>query len=299
MHQASDLWADRPMTGRQIMVIAMCCILNAFDGIDILAISFASPGIAAEWAINKAELGVVLSMELIGMTIGSALFGYLADRRGRRFVVLSCLMVTTLGMWAATQANSVSMLSMVRFATGLGIGGMIATAHSTASEFANAKRRNLVIACVGLGWPIGAIVGGSIAAEYVSLTHWRHLFIAGATISTAFLPVAWFALPESVSYLIERQPRNALQRANKVLAFLGHAQIARLPSIGESSTVLTSSKGSMLYGLTAALATAYFFDCMTYYFLLKWSPKIVTDLAGCGNTSRPKRPFSVFFARDR
>lgn len=266
------------MTGRQIMVIAMCCVLNAFDGIDILAISFASPGIAAEWAINKAELGVVLSMELIGMTIGSVLFGYLADRRGRRFVVLTCLFVTTLGMWTATQAASVSMLSMIRFATGLGIGGMIATAHSTGSEFANSKRRNFAIACVGLGWPIGAIVGGSIAAEFVTLANWRHVFIAGATISTLFIPVAWFALPESVSYLLERQPRDALNRANKVLAFLKHDPIDRLPPIAEPSDSFAGGRKNMLYGLTAALATAYFFDCMTYYFLLKWSPKIVADL---------------------
>lgn len=278
MQQATNPWADKPMTGRQIAVIVMCCVLNAFDGIDILAISFASPGIAAEWAINRAELGVVLSMELIGMTAGSVLFGYLADRLGRRFVVLSCLVVTTLGMWTATHAGSLSALSVIRFVTGLGIGGMIATAHSTASEFANDKRRNFAIACVGLGWPIGAIVGGSIAAAFVSQADWRHVFIAGAAISTAFIPVAWFALPESVSYLLERQPRGALERANKVLAFVKHDLIKALPAIPNRSAGSTIDPGKLLYGLTAVLAFAYFFDCVTYYFLLKWSPKIVADM---------------------
>lgn len=276
--QCADVWADKPMTRTQIVVIAICCILNALDGIDILAISFASPGIATEWGIDKAALGVVLSMELFGMAIGSACFGHIADRRGRKLVVLSCLTITSLGMWSATVASSVLMLSLIRFSTGLGIGGMITTAHSLASEFASSKARNAAIACVGLGWPIGAMLGGWIAAAYITLDNWRHVFIAGAVLSTVFLPIVWFKLPESVSFLLERRPDGALKHANKVIAYLGHTKLEQLPNITHSAKHEKSVKRRQRYGLTAALAISYFFDCLTYYFLLKWSPKIVADL---------------------
>ncbi|MDO5947739.1 MULTISPECIES: MFS transporter [Burkholderia cepacia complex] len=266
------------MTRSQIMVIAICCVLNALDGIDILAISFASPGIAHEWAIDKAALGVVLSMELIGMAIGSVLFGHIADRRGRKLVVLSCLTITTLGMWSATVASSVLMLSLIRFATGLGIGSMITTAHALASEFASSKARNIAIACVGLGWPIGAMIGGWIAAAFITQDNWRHVFVAGAVLCTVFIPVVWFRLPESVSFVLERQPARALERANRIIVSLGHPPIERLSDLHSLEKAEKDAMHRTAYGLTTALAMSYFFDCLTYYFLLKWSPKIVADL---------------------
>ena len=71
-----------PMSAAQVRVIAVTVGLCALDGFDVLAISFASPGIAHEWGINRAALGVVLSMELLGMAIGAILVGGLADRIG-------------------------------------------------------------------------------------------------------------------------------------------------------------------------------------------------------------------------
>jgi hypothetical protein len=95
------------MTRAQVRVIAITIGLCALDGFDVLAISFASPGIAREWGINRAALGVVLSMELLGMGIGSILLGGVADLFGRRYTVLGCLLVMTIGMVMATTAHSV------------------------------------------------------------------------------------------------------------------------------------------------------------------------------------------------
>src|SRR3546814_1984058 len=103
-----------PMHRLQIMVVAICIALNALDGFDVLAISFAAPGIADEWGVDKATLGIVLSMELLGMAAGSVLIGNLADRIGRRPTILSCLVVMALGMYAATHAGGVTSLSIVR-----------------------------------------------------------------------------------------------------------------------------------------------------------------------------------------
>src|SRR5215468_7796485 len=89
------------MTTAQIVVVALTVLLNAMDGFDILSIAFASPGIAKEWGINQLALGIVLSMELIGMAFGSALLGGLADKIGRRPTLLGCLVVMASGMLLA------------------------------------------------------------------------------------------------------------------------------------------------------------------------------------------------------
>src|SRR3954454_10923743 len=125
-----DTLAQSPMTPQQVMVVAITVALNALDGFDVLSISFASPGIAAEWGIDRAVLGIVLSMELIGMAVGSIFIGSLADRIGRRPVALGCLAIMATGMLLASTAHDVTALSAFRFVTGLGIGGMLAATNA-------------------------------------------------------------------------------------------------------------------------------------------------------------------------
>ena len=130
-----------PMSGFQWGIVATMVGLNALDGFDVLSISFASPGIAAAWGIDRAALGFVLSMELIGMAVGSLVLGGIADRIGRRFTILGCLVVMATGMFGASTANDVTSLSAWRVLTGLGIGGMLASTNAAVAEAANAKRR--------------------------------------------------------------------------------------------------------------------------------------------------------------
>src|SRR5712664_653891 len=88
-----ETFSNSPMRRPQMIVIGITMALTGLDGFDVLAISFASPGIASEWHINRAALGVVLSMELIGMSIGSIALGRAADRIGRRPMMLICLIL--------------------------------------------------------------------------------------------------------------------------------------------------------------------------------------------------------------
>src|ERR1044071_8390514 len=89
------------MTIAQVFVVAVTVLLNAMDGFDILSIAFASNGIAAEWKVPSLALGIVLSMELVGMAVGSVLLGGLADRIGRRPTLLGCLVTMAFGMFMA------------------------------------------------------------------------------------------------------------------------------------------------------------------------------------------------------
>src|SRR5262245_58975596 len=97
---------QQTMTAAQIFVVVMTVLLNAMDGFDVLSIAFASPGIAKEWSIQQGALGIVLSMELIGMALGSVFLGGVADKVGRRPTLLGCLLVMVAGMLGATTASS-------------------------------------------------------------------------------------------------------------------------------------------------------------------------------------------------
>ena len=183
------------MHWRQMVAIALCVLLNALDGFDVLAISFAAPGIAAEWQVDRAALGVVLSMELFGMAAGSVLLGRVADRIGRRPVILACLAIMAAGMALAPLVGGIVTLSLVRLVTGLGIGGMLATTNAMVAEQANARSRSLAVTIMAAGYPLGAIVGGTIASALLAGGGWRDVFVFGAIVSAAFLPLAWWLLP--------------------------------------------------------------------------------------------------------
>lgn len=273
--------AASPMRPVQIVVVALCIALNALDGFDVLAISFAAPGIAAEWGVDRATLGVVLSMELFGMAAGSVLIGNIADRIGRRPTILSCLIVMTLGMAAALFANDVMTLSAVRFLTGIGIGGMISSTSAMVAEFSNDRRRGLNMVLNIAGYSVGAISGGLVASALLEMTgDWRSVFMLGTAATAAMIPLVVFFLPESIESLIARRPAGALESVNKTLRKLGHATVDMLPPPPEQ--VVKPSIGSLFsqnYArVTILLTAAYFAQILFFYYIQKWIPKIVVDL---------------------
>ena len=280
MKDPREILATSPMNFAQIVVIAITVGLNALDGFDVLAISFASPGIAREWGIDRAALGFVLSMELFGMGAGSIFLGGVADKIGRRRTLLGCLIVMSIGMLMATQARNVYSLSTWRVITGLGIGGMLATINAVASEFSNARRRALCVSLMAIGYPIGAVVGGSIAAILLKQGDWRAVFWFGAAVTAAFIPIVFFLVPESIEWLCQRQPANALAAVNRSLTRLGRAVVDALPAVSPETRKRSVAGifGPQFLRITLLMAFAYFLHIISFYFIIKWIPKIVVDL---------------------
>ncbi|MEN3747446.1 MFS transporter [Sphingomonas sp. HF-S3] len=269
-----------PMSRFQWGIVATMIGLNALDGFDVLSISFASPGIAKEWGIDRAALGLVLSMELIGMAIGSLFLGGVADRVGRRATILGCLVLMSVGMLGASTANGVEILSAWRVLTGLGIGGMLAATNAAVAEAANAKRRALAVVLMAAGYPVGTIVGGSISAVLLAHYDWRAVFVFGAICSLLFVPLVLWRSPESVSFLMHKRPPNALARINRTLARMGHPPVDSLPETsGPARKVpVVELFSPALVRATLLLTLAYLAHIMTFYFILKWIPKIVVDM---------------------
>ncbi|MGD2133161.1 MAG: MFS transporter [Maricaulaceae bacterium] len=275
-----QLIARAPMSGFQIVVVALCVGLNALDGFDVLAISFASPGIAAEWGVSQAALGFVLSMELIGMGLGSVLIGGLADRVGRRPIILACIVVMAIGMFLTSRASDVVTLSAFRVFTGIGIGGMLASVTAMVAEYSNVRRRSLSVTLMGAGYPLGIVIGGSIASVLLANFDWRAVFLFGSIATIAFLPLAFFLLPESIEHLYQRRPARALERINATMRRMGHATVEALGEVASSPAkipVVQLFSGG-LARTTILLSIAYFTHIMTFYFILKWVPKLVVDM---------------------
>ena len=272
--------AKNPMSRLQVAAVAITVGLNALDGFDVLSISFASPGIAREWGIDRAALGFVLMMELLGMGLGSVLLGGVADRMGRRRMILGCLAVMTVGMVLASKATGVYELSVWRVFTGFGIGGMLAAINAAAAEFSNARRRGLCVSLMAIGYPLGAVIGGSFAALLLKQGDWRVVFQFGAAATALFIPIVFLFVPESISWLCQRQPSGALARINRGLARMGHAAVTVLPAVSSEARArpVMDIFSASLVRVTLLTTLAYFLHITTFYFILKWVPKIVVDM---------------------
>lgn len=271
---------SNPMSIWQVAAVAITVGLNALDGFDVLSICFASPGIAKDWGIDRAALGIVLSMELLGMAVGSIFLGGVADKIGRRKTILGCLVMMAIGMILASGAKNVYDLSAYRVMTGLGIGGMLAAINAVAAEFSNLKWRKVSMALMVIGYPLGAVIGGSVSQILLTGGQWRDVFEFGAIATIIFIPLVWFLIPESVDYLAHNRPVGALERINATLLRFGHSSIAALPALSadKAKQSVLDVFSPALIRTTTLVTMAYSFHVVTFYFILKWVPKIVTDM---------------------
>jgi len=269
-----------PMALGQWVAVLVTLGLNAMDGFDVLSISFASPGIARDWGIDKATLGWVLSMELLGMALGSLLLGGVADKVGRRPTILGCLAAMAIGMSGAGHAQGVAGLLVWRLLTGLGIGGTLAAINAAAAEVSNRRWRNFAMALMVIGYPLGGIVGGMFVQRLLATATWHEVFLYGAWATSGFLPIVWLLVPESVAFLDRRRPPGALQRINRILVRFGHPPVSVLSEASpgaERRSIADLFKPGLLT-TTVLITFVYFAHITSFYFIIKWVPKIVVDM---------------------
>lgn len=268
-----------PMSRFQLVAVAICVALNALDGFDILAITFAAPGITREWALGPGALGVVISTGLVGMSIGSLLIAPLADTRGRRPIILLCLILMTLGMLLSATADTVMALAIWRVITGLGIGGMLASINAMVAEYANDARRDFCVSLMTIGYPLGGMLGGMASAWLLGQFDWRAVFIFGGVVSAAILVVVWWRLPESIEFLVFKRSPDALSEINAILRRMGRAVIAEMPMRARQERVsVWQAFDRALIVRTALVCVAYFLYMLTCYYTLGWIPSIVAAL---------------------
>jgi|GEM_PF-1211577 len=280
------------MSAGQWLAVLVTVGLNALDGFDVLSISFASPGIAKDWGLNQATLGWVLSMELVGMALGSVLLGGVADKIGRRPTILGCLLAMSVGMFGASHASGVSTLLIWRLLTGFGIGGMLASINAAAAELSSQRWRSVAVSLMVIGYPVGGVVGGTIVQSLLAGGTWHSVFIFGGWVTAAFIPIVWLLLPESVAFLDRQRKPGALEAINRILTRFGHESMPQLtPDTAASAqrSVMDILKPGLIVS-TLLITLGYFAHVVSFYFIIKWVPKLVVDITDYGYQYAGIRP---------
>lgn len=266
---------------RQWIVVVLMIALNALDGFDVLSSAFGAPGVSKAWGVPREALGVVLSAELVGMGFGSILLGGLADKTGRKPTMLGCLVVMAIGMYMAHAAGGVTELTAWRFMTGLGIGGMLAATNAVTAEVTNVEHRSLAMALYVIGYPLGGVIGGYAAQTWLLVSYdWRAVFLFGAVVTAALIPLVLVLVPETPAFFAATRPANAVSRINRSLAVFGLGPISDLPPRAASAKkprLTDILSDPQLRPITLLLAFGYMFHTITFYFVLKWAVKIVAD----------------------
>ncbi|WP_239018886.1 MFS transporter [Sphingobium terrigena] len=273
-----SIMANSPMRLPQIVAVTVCFLLNALDGFDVLAITFAAPGIAKDWGIGPGAIGIIVSTGLVGMVIGSLTLGQLADRIGRRRQILLCLGIMTIGMFASAFATGVVSLGLLRALTGLGLGAMLAAINAMSAEFANRRRRDLAVSIMAAGYPVGGVIGGWGAAQLLRTQGWEAIFLFGGVATLMMVPLVLVCLPESIGWLATRGGPDALARINAILRRLGQSQAAQLVALNEPKASMRSLFADRYRVTTIALIVMYGLHMMTFYYALGWAPSLVVAL---------------------
>jgi MFS family permease len=264
---------------RQWLAVALTILLNALDGFDVLSSAFAGPGIKQEWGLGPEGLGLVLSMELIGMGVGSLALGGAADTFGRRRTILACLILMATGMFGAVTAATPVQLSLWRIVTGLGIGGMLAAINAVCFEYSSIRGRAFAMALMVIGYPLGAFFGGLVAADLLKTHDWRAIFLFGGSATALCIPLVLLLIPETPSWLAQARPANALARINRTLTRMGHPPIDALPerAPGSAKGSLADIFAPAYRRTTLILSVGYAAHALTFYFILKLAPSIISD----------------------
>lgn len=276
----SPALAASPMARLQYAAIFICFLMNMLDGMDVMIISYTSASIGAEWNVAAPQFGVVFSAGLLGMAIGGMGLSPIADRIGRRAMIVGCAGLMGASIMATSLVESVEALGLLRLISGLGIGGMLASTATLTAEYAPKKTKDFWISFVISGYPVGAVLSGLATATIIEQSGWRHVFLLAGGCTLLTLPIVLLFLGESLGFLLKRQPANALNRANQILRQLNQPGLMALPE-QPADKQTTAAMTALLAGsrrmATTWLWVGLFMSFATLYFLTSWIPKLAAN----------------------
>ena len=263
------------LRGFRLLIILLCAGILFMDGVDAQATSYVAPGLRAAWRLTPGQLANVFSSSLFGILLGALFLAPLADRFGRRPMILVCTLAVGACTLATAFSGGLTGLLALRFLTGLGLGGAMPNAIALGSEYAPAKRRGLIVSLMFSGFTLGAIAGGLIAHEAVPAHGWRSVFLVGGLLTLAFVPMAVWGVPESVRFL----------RATGASAETIHRLLARIGPFDEAPEAPGSKADGGLRALfsqgrairTVLLWVVFFMSLLDVYMLINWLPSALNQ----------------------
>jgi AAHS family 4-hydroxybenzoate transporter-like MFS transporter len=279
--QVSRLLDERGLSPYQIRLTAWAILLSLIDGYDIGAIAFAAPHLVASWGVERGALGPVLSANNIGVLFGSALFGWIGDRYGRKTALIAANLVFGALTFAAAYSTDLTQLFWLRLFAGLGIGGVIPNLVAICTESAPRNlRATLPIVAVGCV-PLGGTCAGLVSVFLVPHYGWPILFLIGGLMPIVIALAAIFNLPESIKYLALHDSQHA--KMVKLIETLrpGFTVPAKARFVIEDERQMPSSNPVYLFQhglwlITPLTWLLFALNLMGYFFLSGWTPTLLT-----------------------
>jgi len=276
---------DGRVSGQQFLVIGLCMFFNMLDGFDITAMAVVATSVASELDLAADRLGLIFGFALAGMMAGAMLLAPISDILGRRKLIIISLTLVGVSILFTATATTLTEFIVLRFISGIGAGALLACQAALAAEYSPSKFRALSVTAVTSGYPMGAMMTSVVASFIMPDFGWRGMFWFGGAITLVMGLVAWTLIPESLKYLFERRPVNALQRANKILAKLKKNTLTEMPDVRETHFVkprgFSSNVASLLgdkYATSTLTLWATFFLCFSsVYFMMSWIPKLMVQ----------------------
>jgi AAHS family 4-hydroxybenzoate transporter-like MFS transporter len=272
---------ERPVSRYQLLVAALCGLIVFVDGFDAQAMGYVAPALTAAMNIPRSVLGSVISSGLVGMMIGALVSGPLADRIGRKPVLVACALIFGAGSLLTATAQSVDSLMAFRAFTGLGMGGAMPNAIALTSEYMPRRRRAGAVTTMICGFSLGAAAGGFVAASIIPRFGWASVFVVGGIIPIVIGLVCAFALPESIRFLVvrggdESRARTYLSRIAPGTGVTGPLWAGRDELAAQGFAVSELFTDGRARG-TTLIWVIYFMNLLNLYFLNSWLPTIMSD----------------------
>jgi benzoate transport len=289
-HQSStfinEIIDSGSMSLQQFQVIGLCLFFNMLDGFDITAMAVVANMVSSELVLTPDLLGWIFSFALAGMMAGAMLLAPVSDIIGRRKMIILSVALVGFSILLTANASTLTEFIALRFISGVGAGAMLASQAALAAEYSPEKYRALSVVVVTSGYPLGAMMTSVVAGLILPEYGWRGMFWFGGALTVSMVIVAWLFIPESLKYLVESRPKNALKRVNIILTRMKKSTLDQLPEIfstedKNSKTVLLQNMRKLLSDdnrvTTLTLWTAFFLCFSTLYFLMSWIPKLIED----------------------
>ncbi|WP_067932457.1 MFS transporter [Alicyclobacillus kakegawensis] len=267
------------LRGIQLGVILVCGLVATLDGFDLQSISFVAPVLTKLWGITSAELGPVFSASLAGLMIGALVSGPVADRVGRKAVVVTSVFAFGVFSLLTAFSGNVQELLIYRFLTGLGLGGSMPNVIALTAEYSPERIRRTLITTMWFGVPVGVVAGGLLASWMIPAFGWQSVFYLGGGVPLVIGFIALFGLPESLRFLVNRGAR--AQRMVGVVKRLN-------PQLDVTPDTVFTLPERRLEGLpvnhlfrhgyaasTCLLWVAFFMNLFINYFVTNWMPTVL------------------------
>lgn len=296
--ELNDLIDGQKVRIRAVIFLFMAALALVADGYDLSAIGYVGPELVKSWHIVPAMLAPVFSAGIFGLLFGAPVLGSIGDRIGRKKIILiglctfGCITLLTMA------ASSLAQFMVLRFITGVGLGGVIPNVGALASELSPKRLRGMFIVIVNFGVPVGIILPGFVAACLVPHFGWPILLFVGGILPIAVAIIAFYFLPESIKYLAERgdrpgelrkiahllRPELPISEKTQFVTLAASSAVAR----GSSKTLFTSGLAIITPLIWIVLAT----NQMSNFFSLSWLPMLLQSTGS--NTSQAGISVSLF-----